>query len=127
MVMIMMLSASIIPIPIMIPAVLVLDPTLVAFPVTLEIFTVLIARSDPLGSRVRRLHPVNFVPSPVLSYRITIAVDPHIIRSGSLMKNTNHTRRWWWTDPDSNRKLRSKDFSSSQECNTEQNCHEKPV
>jgi hypothetical protein len=124
--MIVMISASIIPVPIMIPAVLVLYPALVTFPIALEIFTIVITWSHPVSPRVRCQRPVTLVPFPVVSYWIPIAVDPHVIRSGPLRKDTNHPLRWRWTDSDSKRNL-AKNLSSGQECNTEQNCSKKPV
>src|SRR5262245_11961221 len=126
MVVIMMISVPIIPVPIVIPAVLVLDPAPAALPITWIIFATLIARGKPGCSRIWRARPIALMPFPVVSYRIPVAVNPHIIRSRSSRKYTDRTWRWRWTDSDSKRNL-AKDLSRGQECNTEQNCSKKPL
>jgi hypothetical protein len=121
-----MIAISIIPVPIMVPVVIVLDSAPVAFPITLIILATLITRSGPASSLVWSERPVALMPFPVVSYRIPIAINPHIIRSRASRKYANHTWRRRWTDSDSNRNL-AKNLPSGQECNTEQNCCKKPV
>jgi hypothetical protein len=122
-----MITISIVPVSIMIPAVLVLDLAAAASPVTLIIFTTLIVRGIPGCSRIWCARPVALMPSPVVSYRIPVAVNPHIIWSGTSRKYTDYTWRWRWTDSDSKRNLSAKHLSGGQECNTEQNCSKKPL
>ena len=72
----------IIPLSMIVPVVVVLDPAVFSFPVTSIVMPALIPRSHPVRTVVRRTGPVPFVPIPVVAYGIPVPFDPDIIATG---------------------------------------------
>ena len=65
-----------------VPAMVVMDVAARAFPVTGEVLAAVIVRGHPVGAFVRRPRPISVVPDVVAVFRVLVAFDPHVIRSG---------------------------------------------
>src|SRR5437016_682166 len=98
----------IIPLAMLVPAVIVLHPPTLSFPVTFIILAALIARGQPPGPGIWCTSPVTFMPLPVVSYGIPITVDPNIIGLGLDRTNTFETRRGRRADLNAKRNLSAK-------------------
>jgi hypothetical protein len=88
------------PAPLPVPAMVVLEPPPLAFPITREVLTAFIPRTNPSRAGVRRPRPISFVPSVATTHRIPVAIYPRETRTGSSRPYGDHPRRWRRTDAD---------------------------
>lgn len=77
----------------------------IAFPTAGIILSVHVVRVHPVGVLIRGPCPIPVVPSVVVSLRILIALDPHIIGAG-LTRYAVRAGRRWRSDLDANADLR---------------------
>ena len=71
-----------IPLTMLVPFVVVLNPAVFAFPVAVIVPSTLIVRNEPSSPAIGRKSPVTFVPFPMVAHGIPITVDPDIIGTG---------------------------------------------
>src|SRR5215470_3414828 len=72
-----------IPLPLAIPAVIVIVPAACARPVAADVHATSVVRRHPIRAGVRRSRPVPVMPGIMPSLRIPIAFDPHELRTGA--------------------------------------------
>jgi len=92
-------SPAVIPLMAVVPAMVMCDVAVRAFPVPREILPVGVIRRDPIRAGVGRTCPVAIMPEVVPSLRILISLDPDVVRS---RLRGNVIRTWWWRRPDMN-------------------------
>jgi hypothetical protein len=85
-----------------VPAVIMIEAAMLAFPVAVIVSAALPARSDPRCAAVRRVSPIPAVPNVAAVYHIPIAVNPHVPGARGNRSYPVHTRRRWSADSDSN-------------------------
>jgi len=86
-----------------VPAMIVIEPAAVAFPIALEELSALIARSAPMGAGVGGTGPISVMPTIPPSHWIPIAIDPEIIGSGGSRTGMDDPRCGRWPNPHANR------------------------
>ena len=90
---------------VVIPFVIVLDPAVRTFPVTVvEPFSIM-ARADPAGTLIRRAAPIAFMPTIVSCGGIPVAANPCKFRTGLCGNHGDDAWLGWRTDTDANRYL----------------------
>ena len=90
---------------VVIPFVIVLDPAVRTFPVTVvEPFSIM-ARADPAGTLIRRAAPIAFMPAIVSCGGIPVAANPCIFRIGLCGNHGDDAWLGWRADKDANRYL----------------------
>jgi hypothetical protein len=70
-----------IPIMVVIPMMIVLNPSMLAVPISGEIAGSIVIWGDPTGARVRGTRPIARVPLIMSSDRVPVAPNPGIIRT----------------------------------------------
>lgn len=91
---------------VVVPAMIMLEPSAVPLPVTIiEPLSVVMGR-NPASPRVRWPSPITLMPAIVTSLRVPVTLDPHELRAGGRRQNSNYACRRRWTNSDSNRHLR---------------------
>ncbi len=88
-----------------VPAVIVLEASAVAFPISGVELLAVMPRRDPTGPWVRRTRPVAIVPSPAMAVGIPVAVDPDKLGTRTRGHHSHHARRRRRTDANPNRDL----------------------
>lgn len=91
-----------------IPTVVVPNPSAVAVPIAFIKHSTFIPRPDPVRTCVWGPRPVPFVPLVTVAFWIPIAVYPEIIWTWGRGANPLHTRRWRWSDSESEGDLSAK-------------------
>jgi len=92
---------------VVIPFVIVLDPAVRTFPVTVvEPFSIM-ARADPAGTLIRRAAPIAFMPTIVSYGGIPVAANPGKFRTGLCGNYGDDAWLGWRADTDANRYLRA--------------------
>jgi hypothetical protein len=91
-----------IPRPVMVPAMIMFQPAVLAFPIAFVETLSIVMRPYPASSCVRGPSPIAFVPAVVPSYWVPITLYPDELRAGRRRQNTYDTSRRWRTNPDSN-------------------------
>src|ERR1700675_2563874 len=76
-----------------IPAVIMIEAPMLAFPVAVIVSAFLPARSDPHCTAVGRVGPITAVPNVAPVHHVPIAVNPHIARA---RRNRSHPVHAWW-------------------------------
>src|SRR5581483_5950298 len=93
---------SIVAVSVAVPIVVMFKPATVAFPIAFVELIAFIARSDPPSAIIGRSSPVAFMPTIATVRRIPVAINPDVIRSWPWWVNSDGSRRWWRTDPNTN-------------------------
>jgi len=93
---------TIVALSVLVPVMVMLQPAVVAFPITFKEFTALVMRNNPVSSGKWCPGPITLMPLPMVSYRIPITIDPYKIAPGSGRNNTNYARRRRLADSDAN-------------------------
>lgn len=88
-----------IPVTVVIPVMIVLDPSMFAVPVSGKVARSIVSGANPVGTGVGGARPIAGVPSIPVSDRVPIARDPRITRAGA-RRNRDHSG--WWRRPDGN-------------------------
>ena len=88
----MVVSAPIcVPIVVLIPFVVVFNPSVISIPVTGKVLLSVVVRFHPSSTCIWRARIVALMPLVVPSYWIPIAADPHELRTWTCRHNANHT------------------------------------
>jgi hypothetical protein len=104
---------AVIPLMAMVPAMVMCDVAVRAFPASGEILPVGVIRRYPIRAGVGRTCPVAIMPKVVPSLRILISLDPDVVRS-RLRGDVIHTWRWRRSDMDVKGDLRSSGSGSGE-------------
>lgn len=88
-----------------IPAVVVFDAAVVAFPIACEEALSVVMRADPSSALVGRPSPIASMPSIVPVYRIPVAFYPEEVWAWAVWADSNDTRRRRGPDADSDGNL----------------------
>jgi hypothetical protein len=83
-----------------IPAVIMIEAAVLAFPVAVIVSAALPARSDPRCAAVRRVSPIPAVPNVAAVYHVPVAIHPDVARARGNRSYPVHTRRRWSADSD---------------------------
>ena len=81
MVMMVLVLVPIVPVSIVVPVVIMLDPAVLTFPVATVVLSARVMWSLPIGARIGCARPVTLMPSPVVSNWVPIAINPLVARS----------------------------------------------
>jgi len=100
------ISIAEIPIAVVIPPVIVLEPAAIAIPIPREELSTLITRPDPGRARIRWTGPIPVMPPVAVSDRVPIAIHPKVIRPRGTWPGVYDARRGRWPDSHANRNLR---------------------
>ena len=92
----------IVPVSIAVPMVIMLDLAVLTLPVAAIVFSALIMWSLPIGALIGCARPVTLMPSPVVSHRVPIAINPLVPWSRAGRNNTDY--RWCRRRADSDTK-----------------------
>src|SRR6266550_359611 len=84
-----------------IPTVVMLDPSVVAIPITFKKPSTFIPRSRPVRTCVWRPRPIAFMPLVAVAFWIPIAVYPEIIRTWGGRADPIHTGCGGWSNANS--------------------------
>ena len=88
-----------------VPSMVMDEVAAIAFPLTGEISSTDVVRCDPVRALIWRPRPVAVVPLVARSFRIPVALDPHIVGAG-LCRHAVRTRRWRLANANAERDLR---------------------
>jgi hypothetical protein len=88
-----------------VPAVVVLDAAVLAFPIAGEEALTVVTRAYPASALIGRASPIAAMPAIVATYGIPVAIDPEEPGAGADGTNGNDARRGRGTDYDSDRNL----------------------
>src|SRR6516165_4254067 len=114
MVMMVFVLVSIVPVSIAVPVVIMLNPAVLTLPVASVVLSALVMRSLPIGALIWCARPVTLMPSPVVSNRVPIAINPLVARSWAGRHKTNYRWRRRRTDPDTKGNLTGKNGPPNQ-------------
>jgi hypothetical protein len=84
-----------------IPAVVVLDPSVVAFPIAFKKRSTFVPWCYPARTGIRTPRPIAFMPLVAVAFWIPIAVYPEIIRTWYGRANPLHTGCGGWSNANS--------------------------
>src|SRR5216684_5434214 len=93
-------------VPVAIPFVAMLKAASIAFPVSVEIETALVAWTNPAGAGIRSASPITLVPAVMSVRGIPIAVNPDKVAARRGRWRNYHARRGRRTNPDAHTDLR---------------------
>ena len=88
-----LVPATVVPIAVMVPVMVVLEPPMWTAPVTSVVVALSIMWNDPDCANIRRTRPVASVPVIMTVRRIPVAGDPHVLvifRIGAWRANGDH-------------------------------------
>jgi hypothetical protein len=88
-------------VPASIRLVIVIDPPFIAFPVALKELSAIVAGSDPASAGVWQASPVTVMPFVMVSDRIPVAIDAHIVGAGTSRHHSDYPGLRWRADSDS--------------------------
>src|SRR5579864_6719264 len=88
-----------------VPMMVVFAPSAVAVPVPFKEALSVVAGPNPACAGIGRASPVSGMPSVTVTHRIPVTFHPDEFRAWAWRKHSNHSRRRWRADYDSNRHL----------------------
>jgi hypothetical protein len=94
-----------IPVVIAIPSVIVLNASVIAFPVPFEKALPVVIRPDPVSALIRWAGPISIMPAITVPPWIIVAIDPNETGSRYRRPHSNHTWGRRWANPHANRYL----------------------
>jgi hypothetical protein len=106
-----------------VPMMIVVNVAAVAVPIARKKLLPVVMRSHPSSAFVWRLRPVTLVPLIFSSFRIPIALDPHIGRARASRDNSHYAWARRRSNSNSERNLRVRcGCASHQQCDEQQCC-----
>src|SRR4029079_16789352 len=87
----------------------------VACPIPVVEHPAVVACLGPVGTLVRRTCPVAVMPLVLVTERIPVAVEPHVLRTGLPRMHANDAGGRWSANPDADRNLSAGDRSAGQQ------------
>jgi len=86
-----LVAPALIPLPVLVPAMVVMNIAPLTFPMTRVVLAALIVRRHPIRIRIGRVRPVAVVPTILTVLRVPVPLDPHIVGTG-LWRNAIRAR-----------------------------------
>jgi hypothetical protein len=122
---VMVAPAVVVSLTLAVPAVIMIEPAMLSFPVAVIISAALPARSHPHCAAVRSKRPITAVPNVAAVYHVPIAVNPYVVRARGDRSHPVHTRRRWSADSNSDGHLSFKGRRACQKHCGKQRCANK--
>ena len=85
-----------------IPAMVVGNYTVRAFPAAFKKSFAIVTRANPHRTRIRRPGPISCVPHVASIDWVPVSIDPYVVGSGAYRPHGNNPRRRWRSDSDTN-------------------------
>src|SRR5690349_18016654 len=98
-----------------VPAVIVPEGSVIAFPVAFIIAGAVMARANPVSTLVGRTGPVAVMPSVLVPVGIPIALDPDIAGARSHRVNADHALGWRRSNIDSDGEVDTEQTTSREQ------------